>query len=77
MNINLVDTTVHIDETVDHATRESLADKVRAMDGVVAAAHHDKRPHLMVVEYDPGKASGVDILATVKSIGIHAELVGL
>jgi hypothetical protein len=77
MDIKLVDVTVHIDETVDHATRERIGDSLRALDGVVAAASHDERPHLMVVEYNPDRVSSQAILARVRSEGVHAELVGL
>jgi hypothetical protein len=77
MDIKLVDVTVHIDETVDHARREQIADSLRALDGVVAAASHDERPHLMIVEYNPDKVSSQAILARVRSSGVHAELVGL
>ncbi len=77
MDIKLVDVTVHIDENIDHAARENVADKVRALDGVVAAAAHDEKPHLMVVEYNPEKTNSSAILACVKSAGIHAELIGL
>jgi hypothetical protein len=77
MDIKLVDVTVHIDETVDHAKREQIGDSLRLMDGVVAAVSHDERPHLMIVEYDPDRVSSQAILAQVRSAGVHAELVGL
>ena len=77
MDIKLVDVTVHIDETVDHAARERIADGVRALDGVVAASSHDEKAHLLIVEYNPDKVSSQTILARVRQAGVHAELIGL
>ena len=76
-DINLADVTVHIDEDVDHETREGIQEQLRGLDGVVAAASHDQRPHLMVVEYDPAKVDSGAILARVQQQGVHAELIGL
>ena len=76
-DIDLVDVTVHIDEDLDHGTRESLVDKVRDEDGVVSVALHDEKPHLMIVEYNPKKTSSSNILKCVTATGVHAELVGL
>jgi hypothetical protein len=77
MDIKLVDVTIHIDETIDHARREAVADRVRALDGVVAAASHDEKPHLMVIEYNPDRVSSSAILARVRESGVHAEMIGL
>ena len=77
MDIKMVDVTVHIDESVDHAGRERIADSLRALEGVLAAVSHDERPHLMVVEYNPDRVTSQAILSRVKSAGVHAELVGL
>jgi len=76
-DINLADVTVHIDENLDQESREGIQEAVRGLDGVVAAASHDQRPHLMIVEYDPEKVGSDAILARVKEQGIHAELIGL
>jgi len=77
MDIQLADVTVHIDETLDTAQRLKLEDSVRALDGVVSYHNPDNKPHLAVVEYDPGKVSSGAILAAVTGQGVHAELVGL
>jgi hypothetical protein len=77
MEIKLVDVTVHIDESVDHAGRERIAESLRALNGVVSAVPHDERPHLMVVGYNPDRVTSQAILARVKSTGVHAELIGL
>jgi len=73
----MVDVTVHIDENTSHTERESLREKILRQDGVMAAAYHDEKPHLMMVEYDPDAISSRDILKIVKSADVHAELIGL
>lgn len=77
MGTKMVDVMLHIDEDITRNERESLRDKVLARDGVMAAAYHDKTPHLLMVEYDPDVLSSRAILDTVETAGVHAELVGL
>lgn len=77
MSTKMVDVMLHIDENTTHDEREALRDKFLARDGVMAAAYHDERPHLLIVEYDPDVVSSNSLLETLKSIGVHAELVGL
>lgn len=77
MGTKMVDVMLHIDENITRNERESLRDKVLARDGVMAAAYHDKTPHLLMVEYDPDVLSSRAILDTVETAGVHAELVGL
>ena len=77
MDIKMVDVTIHIDESLDHDKRATLVEKVRKHEGVIGVGHHDEKPHLMVVEYNPDQTSSKNLLELVKSDGIHAELVGL
>lgn len=77
MSTKMVDVMLHIDEKITHNERELLRDAVLARDGVMAAAYHDEKPHLLVVEYDPDILSSQAILEIVKEIGVHAELIGL
>jgi cell division protein FtsX len=76
-DIKLVDVTVHIDETLSTEQRQGVEDKLRGLDGVVSVAIHDDKPHLVMVEYNPERASSSTILSAVKDTGVHAELVGL
>jgi len=75
--MQMVDVTIHVDETIDHDRRVAIADSVRAHKGVAAVAHHDEKPHLMIVEYDPQVVNAQDLLRHVREQGVHAELVGL
>ena len=77
MDIKLVDVTVHIDENLTKEQRQSVEDKLRSLDGVVSVVIRDDKPHLVLVEYNPDRASSSAILSTVKDAGVHAELVGL
>jgi hypothetical protein len=77
MDIQLVDVTLHIDEALDSARLAQIEDVLRALDGVVSVHNPDARPHLIVVEYNPDKLKGSDILTAVTRQGVHAQLIGL
>ncbi|AGA34719.1 hypothetical protein TVNIR_3082 [Thioalkalivibrio nitratireducens DSM 14787] len=77
MSEHMVDVTVHIDETIGAEAREGIQDRLRDLNGVMAASSHDDKPHLLLVEYDPERVSGQEILDTVVGTGVHAELIGL
>jgi Glu-tRNA(Gln) amidotransferase subunit E-like FAD-binding protein len=76
-SMQIVDVTIHVDETIGHERRTEIADTVRAHKGVAGVAHHDEKPHLMIVEYDPAAVTAQALLKVVKDKGVHAELVGL
>lgn len=73
----MVDVMLHIDPEMDHEEREYLRDLILKRKGVDAAAYHDDKPHLMLIEYDPDEASSQQLLEVVLKRGIHAELIGL
>jgi selenocysteine lyase/cysteine desulfurase len=77
MDIQLADVVVHIDQTLERERRSQIEAQLRAIDGVVSVHNPDDRPHLAIVEYNPDKTSSTDILKTVTTQGVHAELVGL
>jgi hypothetical protein len=77
MEQSMADITLHIDEATTHNERESLRDKLLGLDGVMAAAYHDEKPHLLVIEYDPGTINSMEFINTAKSMELHAELIGL
>ncbi len=72
-----VDVVIHVDETIDHDRRMQIADIVRAHAGVVGVTHHDEKPHLMIVQYNPAGMTAHALLDVVRGEGVHAELVGL
>ncbi|HDP88697.1 MAG TPA: ATP-binding protein [Thioalkalivibrio sp.] len=77
MDIDMTDVTLHIDEALDTDQLEHLESRLRAQEGVISVGRRPDRPHLMVVEYNPRRATGERILSTVRSDGLHAELIGL
>jgi hypothetical protein len=67
--------TLHIDENTTHDEREGFRDALLVLDGVMAAAYHDERPHLMVVVYDPALVKSIDFINVARNRGLHAELI--
>ncbi len=76
MSTKLAEVTFHIDEETTHAERESLRDTLLDMGGVMAAAYHDEKPHLMLIEYDPDAINSMAFVDAAKTRGLHAELIG-
>ena len=76
MNTRLAEVTLHIDEDTSHKERENFRDTLFAMDGVIAAAYHDEKPHLMLIEYDPDVINSIDFVNAAKKRGLHTELIG-
>jgi len=67
--------TLHIDENITNNERERFRDVLLGMDGVMAAAYHDERPHLMVIIFDPVIIKSIEFVKEARSIGLHAELI--
>jgi hypothetical protein len=76
MTVSMVDITLHIDEETSHEDRERLRDKILGTDGVMAAAYHDEKPHLMIIEYDPDVVNSSAFIKIAQDSGLHAELIG-
>ena len=66
---------MHVDENTTHEDREVFRDALLNMDGVMAAAFHDEKPHLMVIIYDPGLVKSIEFVNAAKLHGLHAELI--
>jgi hypothetical protein len=66
---------LHIDENTTHDEREGFRDALLGLEGVMAAAYHDERPHLMVVVYDPALVKSIEFVDVAKSRGLHIELI--
>jgi hypothetical protein len=77
MNVQLADIVVHVDEDLSPERRSQVEDSLRMIEGLVSVHNPDDRSHLFVVQYVPNKTSSAEILQTVTSQGVHAELVGL
>ncbi len=77
MEQKMVDVMIHIDPETTHSDREALRDALLEQKGVDAAAYHDEKPHLIMIEYNPDVIKAENLLKVVTSRGIHGELVGL
>ena len=74
--MDMADVVIHINESVDHDRRVEIADAIRAHTGVMGVAHHDEKPHLLIVEFDPDQVHAKDLLQVALDEGVHAQLVG-
>ena len=77
MDTKLAEVTFHIDEDTSHNEREQFRDILLAKNGVLAAACHDEKPHLMLIEYNPDVINSIEFLNAAKENGLHGELIGL
>ncbi len=68
--------TVHIDENLDVSAFHDVEHNLEALHGVNTVKGTDKRPHLMVVDYDYKEISSQNILGALVGQGYHAELIG-
>jgi hypothetical protein len=75
--MDIVDMTVHVDETLSPEKMHELEDAVRAEACVVTACCSKNNPHLLSVTFDPDCTSSASVLHRVQSHGVHAELVCL
>jgi len=74
--MDMADVIIHISESVEHDRRVEIADAIREHAGVMGVAHHDEKPHLLIVEYDPDQVHAKDLLQVALGMGVHAQLVG-
>jgi hypothetical protein len=73
----MTDVTLHIDEETTHEDREKFRDYLLTLGGVMAAAYHDEKPHLMLIEYDSDKITSMKFVEAARKHGLRAELIGL
>lgn len=67
---------LHVDDTLGESRRLDIEQAIEDENGVSGAHFAERRPHLMVVEYDPGVTSSLKILERVNHQSVHAELIG-
>ncbi|MCP5279785.1 MAG: hypothetical protein H6935_15735 [Thiobacillus sp.] len=76
MTDHIADVMVHVNESLDEATLRALEDEMFDNVGVVAVGHNPRRPHLMLVAFDPEVAMPASFLQPLRGHGLHAQLVG-
>jgi len=67
--------TIHIDEQTTHTAREEFRDELLGMEGVLAAAFNEKKPHLLIVIYNPALVRSSNFISAASNRGLHAELI--
>jgi hypothetical protein len=77
MTTKMVDVTLHLDEDISHEDREVFRDSLLDMNGVMAAASPDEKPHLVTIEYDPDAINSSEFVKAAQGRGLHAELIGM
>ncbi|MGA7981534.1 MAG: heavy-metal-associated domain-containing protein [Chromatiaceae bacterium] len=70
------DIVIHIDENLDDDYIRMLERDLGDERGVLSACVHDKRRHLMLVDFDATDRQPSEILRVVRSKGLHAEMIG-
>ncbi len=76
-DVQLADVTIHIDAETDDTVRGQVEAALRAVDGTVSVHMPDDARHMVVVEYVPDKTNSGVLLAAVREMAGHAELIGL
>lgn len=70
------DIVIHIDENLDDDGIHRLERQLGGERGVVSACVAENRRHLMLVDFDPEGVRPSEIVRSVRSRGLHAEMVG-
>jgi hypothetical protein len=74
--LNNVEIIVHINETLDGVTRNSLQAAILEDNGVFSAEFCPLRYHLLLVQYNRTKLNSQDVLAKVMAQNLTAQIVG-
>ncbi len=73
---NNVEIIVHINESLDGITRNSLQAAILEDKGVLSAEFCPLRYHLLMVQYDRTKLNSRDVLSKVLAQNLSAQIVG-
>ena len=76
-NTQLADITVHINEKLDESELNQLEYRLRQGNGIASIGRQRRRPHLMIVGYDPKSTKSQKILEHINRHGLKAQLIGL
>lgn len=70
------DLVMHVDDNLEADRRHDVEDAISRLQGVNEAHFNEKRPHLMLVSYDPVRISSFDILSQLSGQNLCAERIG-
>ncbi len=77
MGQGFADVTVHINENLGSSLLELVVNSLEDARGVQSVISRGSHPHMMVVKYDPGQTTALQIHRAIAHLGYHAELLGL
>lgn len=75
--MSLSDLVIHINESLNEKEVLAVENAANTCAGVVSAHIHPRHRHLMLVAYDPSHGASSHILGSVRSLGLHGQLIGL
>ena len=67
---------LHVDESLAQEEQSQIEHALEAEQGITSAHFTERRPHLMLVEYDPDVISSMSVLRDITNQHVHAELIG-
>ena len=73
---NTVEIVVHITEELNEDRRDNLTSALKNINGITDAEFCPLRYHLMLVRYDTDAFSSQDVLSSITSQDVHAQLIG-
>jgi hypothetical protein len=73
---NTVEIVVHVTEELAEDQRDSLVTALKNTSGISDAVFCPLRYHLMLVNYDRQNFSSLEVLESIRSQDIHAQLIG-
>ena len=73
---NTVEIVVHVTEELSEERRNDLTSALENTAGISDAEFCPLRYHLMLVRYDTDAFSSQDVLRTITSQDVHAQLIG-
>jgi hypothetical protein len=71
------DVVIRIEEDLDEVHIKELERDLDHEQGIYKASMHEKRRHLLLVDFDPDRVAPNQIVQSVRAHGLHAEMVTL
>lgn len=75
--MSLSDLVIHINESLNEQEMQEVEHVASTCPGVVSAHMSPHHRHLMLVAYDPSDGFSAHILGSLRSLGLHGQLIGL
>jgi len=73
---HIVEIVVHVTETLEEQQRVNFLAALETDDRIFSVDFSTTRPHLLLVKYDRNRYSSQDVLASIESLQVNAQLIG-